>query len=220
MSYCIVTAEGVRLRNAPNPSSAILSTMSRGERVVLQQPSVTLWTSVKRVIGGRVGWVSGAYLTEEGSGLAPPVTEEEFPWMTIAMAEVGVKEDLDPNRSAARVLEYLHTTTLNAKDAGTDATPWCAAFANWCVEHAGHAGTRSAAAKSWLGWGRPIQRPRRGCITVLSRGEGGHVGFYVGRGLLSFGGEPSLDLLGGNQNNQVCVASFDAARLLGHRVPG
>jgi uncharacterized protein (TIGR02594 family) len=111
------------------------------------------------------------------------------------------------------VVEYLRTTTLPDELASQDETPWCSAFVNWCVTHAALKGTGSAAARSWLSWGQPLDKPRRGCIAVLSRDGGGHVGFY----LRTVGTQ--IHLLGGNQNNAVCTRSYDRARLLGYRVP-
>ena len=57
---------------------------------------------------------------------------------------------------------------------------------------------------------------RVGAVVVLNRGsdpQAGHVGFLVGRN------ERALFLLGGNQDDSVSVAAFDAQRLLGLRWP-
>lgn len=142
----------------------------------------------------------------------PAATEEEFRWMDHALAEQGVKETPGAG-SNARVIEYLRTTTLPRALASDDETPWCSAFVNWCLEQAGLKGTGSAAARSWLSWGQSLTVPRRGCIVVLSRDGGGHVAFY----LRTVGSQ--LHLLGGNQNNAVCVRAYERSRLLGYRVP-
>ena len=112
-----------------------------------------------------------------------------------------------------RVVEYLKSTDLDAASASKDSTFWCSAFVNWCVEKSGFAGSNSAAARSWLNWGKNIARPRRGCIAVFRRGSGGHVAFYVG----SAGG--AYRVLGGNQSDAVCLADYPKARVLGFRVP-
>ncbi len=134
-----------------------------------------------------------------------------FPWMDYAQAERGTAEVPGPG-SSARVLEYLRTTSLTAAMAADDETPWCSAFVNWCMGQAGIKGTGSAAARSWLSWGEPLTEPVRGCVTVLSRGDGGHVGFY----LRTVGSR--IHLLGGNQGNAVRVADYDRSRLLGYRI--
>lgn len=136
---------------------------------------------------------------------------EAFPWMDHALAELGVHE-VEGTGAAARVLEYLRTTSLPPSMAATDETPWCSAFVNWCVSRAGLKGTGSAAARSWLTWGQPLAVPARGCIVVLTRDGGGHVAFY----LRSSGGR--VQLLGGNQGNAVCVRAYDQSRVLGYRI--
>jgi uncharacterized protein (TIGR02594 family) len=137
---------------------------------------------------------------------------EEFPWMPIALAELGTTEDAGDG-SNPRVVEYLRSTSLGRGMASTDATPWCSAFVNWCVESAGLSGTNSAAARSWLNWGKPLEVPRRGCVVVLSRDGGGHVGFFLRTSPVG------IWLLGGNQNNRVMEAAYHPSRLLGFRVP-
>lgn len=147
---------------------------------------------------------------------------EEFPWMPIALAERGIIE-VPGGGDNPRIVEYLRTTTIPADLAEQDETPWCSAFVNWCVEHAGHRGTRSAAARSWLEWGKAIEVPRRGCIAVFSRPgatpESAHVAFYMSTiaprvAALATG----YTVLGGNQMNRVGVNVYSASRLLGFRV--
>src|SRR5258707_11602572 len=52
-------------------------------------------------------------------------------------------------RNNPRILEYFTATTLHTKK---ESTSWCSAFVNWCMRQSGIAGTRSAAARSWLKW--------------------------------------------------------------------
>lgn len=133
--------------------------------------------------------------------------------MPIALAEQGQIE-VPGDADNPRIVEYLKSTTLPPELAAQDETAWCSAFVNWCVEHSGHKGTRSAAARSWLEWGKAISIPRRGCIAVFSRGESsGHVAFYMCSILHNY------IVLGGNQANRVGVNDYDRARLLGFRVP-
>lgn len=135
-------------------------------------------------------------------------------WFEIAKLEEA--EGVDEVRGAEhnpRIVEYHQTTSLKATD---DETPWCSSFVNWCIERAGIAGTRSAAARSWLRWGRSLADPLPGCIVVLRRGTNpsqGHVGFYVS------GDGNRLLLLGGNQGNRVSISSYPKASLLSFRWP-
>ena len=111
-----------------------------------------------------------------------------------------------------RIAEF-HRTTLAAT---TDETPWCSSFANWCIMKAGQPRTNSAAARSWIGWGTALDAPRLGCITVFSRPpnpSSGHVALFV-----ETEGD-RIRVLGGNQSDQVNIASYPQARLLGSRWP-
>jgi hypothetical protein len=62
-----------------------------------------------------------------------------------------------------------------------------------------------------------VDKPYPGCIAVFSRGDPrswtGHVGFYAGES----GG--NIQVLGGNQSNQVSIAPQAKSRLLGYRKP-
>ena len=221
----VVTVEHLRLRESPSTSSAVLRHVPRGHFVtVLGTSDHGRWSQVSYAPRGSkatLGWMASKYLRHSLSSISVPT--EEFPWMALAMSEIGVTE-LPEDANHPRIVEYLRSTDLDPAAADQDSTPWCSGFVNWCVEKSGLAGTNSAGARSWLDWGRPIVRPRRGCITVLTRAArptGGHVGFYLGQGDLTFGGgdRHGLQLLGGNQNNQVGVQEYDPARLLGYRVP-
>lgn len=211
LGKAVVTASALRLREQPNPHAPMLSSVPRGQVVeVLGVSPDGLWSQVRA--GRRIGWMSRKYLTPETHVLAPTAPREEFAWMTIASAELGVTEKTGA-LNEPRVLEYLASTNLERSLMHLDSTPWCSAFVNWCVERAGFAGTDSASARSWLSWGRPLTLPRRGAITVLSRHDGGHVGFFIRRD------SSRIYLLGGNQANMVSVAGYDETRLLGYRVP-
>lgn len=140
---------------------------------------------------------------------------QEPRWLTIARAELGVHET-PGSKHTRRILEYLRTTRLPSRLAAADETPWCAAFVGWCIAQAGLESSHSAAARSYLEWGGPLEAPRNGCIAVLTRPghEGsGHVGFWVG------GTQHELLLLGGNQGNRVSMRLYDRDRLLGFRWP-
>jgi uncharacterized protein (TIGR02594 family) len=218
----VVTASALRLRQSPALNANVLASLPRGTVVrVLSTDAGGAWSLVapsKRTSAPRTGWMATKYLVSADHPTAPASPVEEFPWMPIALGEVGVTE-IAGSPSNPRVVEYLRSTELDRELASDDSTPWCSAFVNWCVERAGLMGTNSAAAKSWLDWGRALKVPRRGCITVLSRTGGAHVGFFMGKSDITYGGVLGLSLLGGNQNDEVWTQSYDPARLLGYRVP-
>lgn len=136
----------------------------------------------------------------------------EPPWLPVARGEQGIREITGPEHSE-RVLQYHHATRL---DASTDEVPWCSSFVCWAMEQVGVPSTKSAAARSWLSWGYGLTNYRPGAVVVLSRPpstSSGHVGFFVASS------EGKVHLLGGNQNNSVCVAEYDASRVIGIRWP-
>jgi len=142
-------------------------------------------------------------------GLGHGIKEPCFSWMRYAVNEYGVKE-MRGAQHHPRILEYHAATTLRGT---SDEIPWCSSFTNWVMKAAGYNPTRSAAARSWLEWGQRIRTPIQGCIVVLSRDGGGHVGFYVSEHA------GKVQLLGGNQGDAVSIASYDRKRVLAYVLP-
>lgn len=143
----------------------------------------------------------------EGNSISPP-------WMIEAVRYRGLKEIPGP-RHHAKILEWWGLIRAPFTD---DETPWCAAFVGGVLESVGIQGTRSAAARSYQSWGRELEEPAFGAVTVFWRGSrsgwSGHVAFCVG---VTPAGDPIC--LGGNQGNAVSVATFSRSRLLGYRWP-
>ena len=107
------------------------------------------------------------------------LTEAIPKWLQIAREELGQAEIPGP-KSNPRIVEYLKSTDLGPPDDQQDETPWCSAFVNWCIKQAGLKGTNSAAAASWRHWGVELEDGRLGCVVVMTRPGGNHVGFYEG----------------------------------------
>ena len=137
------------------------------------------------------------------------LTAGEFTWLSVARKEIGQRE-LAGAAHNPRIIEYHGTTSLRGS---MDEIPWCSSFVNWCIRQAGYKGTNSAAARSWREWGQRVRQPVRGCIAVLTRNGGGHVGFYMGMK------DGRILVLGGNQSNAVNIAAYDAERLLAYVLP-
>lgn len=99
-----------------------------------------------------------------------------------------------------------------------DETAWCAAFVNYCLSKAGLKGTGKLNARSFLQWGKAIEKPVKGAVAVFSRGDPngwqGHVAFCTGRTKDGY-----IEVLGGNQGNSVNAAWYPTGRLLGYRWP-
>jgi uncharacterized protein (TIGR02594 family) len=139
--------------------------------------------------------------------------DQQPAWLAAAWAEFGVRE-IPGKEDAAEILRYFREA--GDTSAASEATPWCAAFAGAMLRRAGHAGTGSLLARSYLNWGEALPTARVGAVTVLSRGDdpnAGHVAFFLGETV------DKLFLLGGNQGDAVTVAAFDKTRLLGFRWP-
>ena len=131
-----------------------------------------------------------------------------------ALAEFGTTE-FSGEKHNSRILEYHRATTLKAT---TDEVAWCSSFVNWIVQQCGLVPTQSAAARSWLSWGKAIGYPVFGCIVVLDRRSkdnpnAAHVGCFI-REL-----DGNIFVLGGNQGNSVSISVYPKSRVLGYRVP-
>ncbi|EDN66661.1 conserved hypothetical protein [Beggiatoa sp. PS] len=150
--------------------------------------------------------------THTASHSAPPPASGGAPWFEIAKREMahGVKE-IAGRVDNPRIVEYHQATTLKATD---DETPWCSAFANWCMKQAGIEGTQNARAASWLNWGQKLDSPREGCIVVVKTSSSHHVTFYYSD---YQGGRFSG--LGGNQSDQVKISHYSKSSVRAYRWP-
>jgi uncharacterized protein (TIGR02594 family) len=203
-----VMAEKLNIRGEPKLTASVIGTLSLGEIVGgISISGDNYWYKIRRS-DGLEGWSSHKFLVV----FSDDIEGEEFPWMPIALREVGTKEYTGAADNP-RIVVYLSSTSLGVSEASNDETPWCSAFANWCVENAGFEGTDSAWAKSWLTWGQKLNRPRRGCIAVFTREGGGHVGFFIRKT------SSTIKVLGGNQSDEVNISTYGADRLLGYRIP-
>lgn len=142
----------------------------------------------------------------------PPATTSSD-WMEVAGAELGIREDARAGHHTQRILEYHQTTTLKATQ---DEIAWCSSFVNWVLKEAGIQGTNSAAAKSWLTWGRELKEPQVGAITITKKKgadiangstSGYHVAFFH-----SAGPSTKFSLLGGNQGDAVRIRTYDSTK--------
>jgi uncharacterized protein (TIGR02594 family) len=217
-----VTAVALNIRIASSKTSKIIGHLVKGD--VIEELAVSedgQW--IKHKHNKITGWSSKNFLSKVTDDIPiPPVGD--FPWTAIASKEIGILE-IPGKEHNPRVLEYLQTVT-NISDTwkSTDETPWCSAFVNWCVEQAGYVGTKSAVSASWLNWGRKIDKPIKGCITIFSRKSGGgHVGFYWDETPTMT--ETYIQILGGNQETLeteiggVNLKHYKKSRLLGCRIP-
>jgi uncharacterized protein (TIGR02594 family) len=133
------------------------------------------------------------------------------PWIRVAQREIGVKEVRGGENP--RILEYHSTTTLKASE---DEVAWCSSFVNWVCKKCKLERSHSAAARSWLGYGRRLPGYKKYAIVVFKRGNSswqGHVGFAMD---LKDG---YVKCLGGNQGDRVSYANYPASSVLGYLWP-
>ena len=132
----------------------------------------------------------------------------------LASEEVGMQEIKGPMHNAEIVQMFADVGHSWVKD---DETAWCAAFVGAMLERAGLVSTRKLNARSYLDWGKEVEleNAQPGDIVIFSRGDPngwqGHVAFFVkDSGVF-------IEVLGGNQSDEVSVARYPKSRLLGVR---
>lgn len=132
-------------------------------------------------------------------------------WIAEARKHIGITE-VKGIKHNPKILEYWKLIKRGGiKD---DETPWCAGFAGAVLELVGIVSSRFESAKSYLTWGVGLNKPIYGCIAVLTRQGGGHVGFVVGK--TSTG---DILILGGNQGDSVSIRAFPPDRITAYRWP-
>ncbi len=132
-------------------------------------------------------------------------------WLQLARQHIGTRE-IPGARHEPKILQWWRA--IRRAGIRDDETPWCAAFVGAMLEQCGIVSSRFEGARSYLTWGVPLAQPALGCIVVLGRDGGGHVGFVCG---VDRAGQ--LLVLGGNQGNEVNVRAFPRARVLAYRWP-
>lgn len=96
-----------------------------------------------------------------------------------------------------------------------DETAWCSCFVNFVAQEVGLEISGKLNARSWLNIGEEVLMPKIGDIVIFWRENPnswkGHVGLYVNED------EDFIYVLGGNQDNMVCIKPYSKKRLLGYR---
>jgi uncharacterized protein (TIGR02594 family) len=140
------------------------------------------------------------------STVAPtaPVSASDAPWMAVAEEEAkkGVREP--------ESVKYFTATDFGIPQGDT---PYCAAFANWCLAQVGIKGSGHADAISFADWGKDVSDSKPyGAIVVFEWSSGGHhVSFSAGDG----------KFLGGNQTDahEVVEESLPLGSAIAWRMP-
>jgi len=133
--------------------------------------------------------------------------------LDVALSEFGIAE-IAGAKDNPRVLQYFDDTGFNGK-ALKDETSWCSAFINWVALEADALTSGKLTARSWLNVGEAVETPTKGDVVIFWRESRkswkGHVGIFIRE-------TPSwVYVLGGNQNNRVCIQAYRKKRVLGYR---
>ncbi|MCU6214451.1 TIGR02594 family protein [Enterobacter bugandensis] len=136
---------------------------------------------------------------------------DECKWVETARRYIGEAEIHGPKHNPLILQMWRDIKRGGIKD---DETPWCAAFVGSVLEQSGIQSTRFESARSYLDWGIELQEPAYGCVAVLTRDGGGHVGFVVGQNKAG-----DLMILGGNQSDAVNIKAFSRQRVASYRWP-
>jgi len=152
--------------------------------------------------------------------------------ISLALAEYGVREIVGRGSNATIIAwrDELNLAGVRIAGFSDDDTAWCGLFAAIvCYRRAGRAAEvvkEPLWARHWARYGTAVAtrrqgrlvnagelRPSLGDVPVFERGDGGHVGFYVGEDAGHF------HVIGGNQGNRVSIMRMEKRRCLAVRRP-
>jgi uncharacterized protein (TIGR02594 family) len=130
----------------------------------------------------------------------------------MALSQYGVKE-IPGDRHNKDILKYFSYIGHDwVKD---DETAWCSCFMNFVAKMCDKPMSNKLNARSWLLVGEEPTVPQQGDVVIFWRESPdswkGHVGIYINE----IGDD--INVLGGNQNNSVCIKPYPKERLLGYR---
>lgn len=130
--------------------------------------------------------------------------------ITSALSYYGLNETYDGKVNP----KLLHIINEVSEVQVKNNIPWCTAFVSYILKINRHEYSKKLNARSYLELGRKVVNPEIGQIAVLWRESldswKGHVGFFISET------KNKIYLLGGNQNNTVCIKSYPKQRLLSY----
>lgn len=122
-----------------------------------------------------------------------PNAYKDTPWMPVAQSQIGINETDNPD-----TIKQYHLIGGGLMREPT--VSWCASFVGWCLAQVGITGTKSAASRSYLKYGKSVGTTNVpfGAIAVFGvpNSGSGHVAF------VSQDTGSSLVCIGGNQSDK------------------
>lgn len=125
-------------------------------------------------------------------------------WIDEGFSLIGTKEVKGPKHNP-KIISWLEELGAWWRD---DETAWCGVFVAHCLKTANVKYPNLwMQALAYRNSGSALSKPVYGCVAIKTRKGGGHVCFVVGRDKVT----NKLVCLGGNQNDQVCLALYNEA---------
>ncbi len=154
---------------------------------------------INRVVSKKQSTMSYNYLKSN----VPNLIKEAYSF-------IGLKEIVGPQHNPI-IIEWAKGLGLG-NVYKNDEIPWCGLFVAQVCKQANKEIVKDPLwARNWLNFGTKEHTAMLGDVLVFSRGNGGHVGFYVGED------KKAYHILGGNQGNAVSVGRINKDRCLGIR---
>ncbi len=138
------------------------------------------------------------------------------PWLDLMQSMNGLKE-IAGKKNNPKIVEFAHV--CGHPEVNDDETAWCAFSLGYCLKTAGYPippTNINGMARSYLQYGTALAGPKVGAIVVFPRGNSkalGHVAIVT-----KVEGD-QITCIGGNQNNAISEAIFNAKNALGFRWP-
>lgn len=129
-------------------------------------------------------------------------------WLDHSRSFIGQKEiaGLKSNPWIVRLWDKAAWLWATKKD--DSQLPWCGAFVAHCLRLSDLTPPKNwFRASAYADYGQALSQPALGCIGVMTRAGGGHVGFVIGQDNAG-----NILMLGGNQGDAVKVSAFPRAR--------
>lgn len=137
----------------------------------------------------------------------------------LSLDELGVAEVVGKgsNRTIISWRDELNQAGVKITGYSDDDIPWCGLFAAIIcyrrLKKVEEVVKDPLWARNWVKYGTKSTEPSLGDVLIFSRGNGGHVGFYIAEDNKAF------HVIGGNQSNKVCIIRIAKDRLIDCRRP-